>query len=99
ASPSSSPFPYPTLFRSSLRGSPLNALRRFNDPSIGAALTAAYKDFPAALQTPARQVLLSRGAWARDFLLLVDSGELAVDEVPVRSEEHTSELQSREHII
>jgi putative membrane-bound dehydrogenase-like protein len=79
-----------------LRGSALDTLRRFDDPSIGAALTAGYKDLPAALQPSARQVLLSRGAWTQDFLLLVDSGALKADEVPVSELRRVAQHKSEE---
>jgi len=79
-----------------LRGSALNALRRFDDPSVGAGLTAAYRDLPVALQPPARQVLLSRGAWTRDFLMLVDSGGLKAEDVPVSELRRVAQHKSEE---
>jgi putative membrane-bound dehydrogenase-like protein len=66
-----------------VRQAALNALRRFDDPALGASLAHAYPYMPAALQTAAREVLLSRAAWTREFLNLVDTGLVAPDTVPV----------------
>jgi len=66
-----------------MRGAALDALRRFDDPGIGAALAEAYGVLPATLQTPVRQVLLSRATWTGDFLQLVEGGTLRAEDVPV----------------
>src|SRR3712207_8687166 len=84
--PRSTLFPYTTLFRSAGPGR----------PEHGAILDHQRDDSSFAL-VPARSVLrLARAghAWAR-------SGRVASrqNEEPARSEEHTSELQSRQYIV
>lgn len=79
-----------------MRGSALDALRRFDAPEIGTKLAAAYTTLPAALQAPARQVLLSRASWTGDFLHLVDSGAVKADDVPVSELRRVAQLKSEE---
>lgn len=65
-----------------LREAALKALRRFDDPAIGAALAKAYPAMLPALLPAARQLLLSRAAWTGSFLALVDSGAVKPEDVP-----------------
>src|SRR2546422_5607152 len=81
--PRSTLFPYTTLFRSHLYGSWTKIKRKSG--SVRA---------PALLQ---RETSLTRGITRDLFSDKVDS--LLVDSKVLRSEEHTSELQSRLHLV
>lgn len=79
-----------------MRGSALDALRRFDAPEIGTTLAAAYTEIPTALQPSARQVLLSRATWTRNFLMLVDGGTVKADDVPVSELRRVAQHKSEE---
>ena len=61
----------------------LNVLARSGGADTGNAIVAAYPAMPAALKPRARDVLFGRKEWAKAFLKLVDSGTVAVADVPV----------------
>src|SRR3712207_7357264 len=85
--PRSPLFPYTTLFRSTVAcGDVLHALQRVI-PQVAAGCTEAQRDIDVAGRVEHRCV----GARA--------SVEMIVADVPVRSEEHTSELQSRQYLV
>src|SRR5258708_11184923 len=85
--PRSTLFPYTTLFRSVCRGAGPRAL---DAPSIGAAgaLVGAHQHFPGNLAAHAL-----RGREIADNTVNQRGGG------PARSEEHTSELQSPDHLV
>src|SRR5690606_42021242 len=78
-------FPYTTLFRSRARG--LSRLRRRGQRVVAAPAARAY-----GTHAPARDRRGDRRGGAR----LADA---AADTLRPRSEEHTSELQSRENLV
>src|SRR3712207_7657144 len=82
--PRSTLFPYTTLFRSALAG-----------PLLGAGPAAPASD-PIALLHGLFWVT-SNLSERRPLLLLVDDAHLG--DLPSRSEEHTSELQSRQYLV
>jgi putative membrane-bound dehydrogenase-like protein len=65
----------------SVRAAALGALGRFEDESIASALLAAYSRQGEAWRSRARELLLSRASWARDYLAAVDRGVLSAKEV------------------
>src|SRR3712207_7965855 len=84
--PRSTPFPYTTLFRSPGRG--VLRLRRGAPPSPrhgGCGMTAGTEGAPGAVR---------RLNWGRG-----DAGEPGWVNSDLRSEEHTSELQSRQYLV
>src|SRR3989449_5724607 len=82
--PRSTLFPYTTLFRSHLASFPADRGRR--EPALLAAMAAVRR-----LATLARAARESKGLRVRQ--------PVAKLQVAVRSEEHTSELQSRLHLV
>src|SRR3712207_6904521 len=83
--PRSTLFPYTTLFRS-LVAAPF--------PDVVAAVTAAVADF-----RPDVLVTLDASDSHRDHARIRDAALQAACAVRVRSEEHTSELQSRQYLV
>src|SRR5687768_18114754 len=83
--PRSTLFPYTTLFRSTVSGEP----NMFSDP------TAAFQSYRSARPGEAgdRNILRYPG------YIALDSGLYKTFNLPWRSEEHTSELQSRLHLV
>src|SRR3712207_6858370 len=77
--PRSTPFPYPTLFRST-RGDPRPSFESF-----------ASSRFASSLDSPARTL----SAPVRPAIAV----QVVVPCLPERSEEHTSELQSRQYLV
>ena len=57
-----------------LRKASLAALAQYGDRSIGSEITAAYPDFPAAVQSSAQSVLASRPDWSIAFLQMIEGG-------------------------
>src|SRR3712207_8719724 len=91
--PRSTLFPYTTLFRSARAGLPTRILL--------IAVTFTQEDLRRATALGAAGVLSKRidGAGVLDALLAVGRGETFVDPAVDRSEEHTSELQSRQYLV
>src|SRR5690606_41573567 len=91
--PRSIPFPYTTLFRSRCLPQPLGRLGR----SVGPSRAAAGEDdlVPAAGAAPRAADAWCVGSWRN----LVRPAEPQRESRSVRSEEHTSELQSRENLV
>src|SRR5690606_39361845 len=90
--PRSTLFPYTTLFRSALRRERArqSAYVRRSSRSLPFAQWRRLPEFRRRLATqysqlPAQPAPCSNGAWRRSYRL--------------RSEEHTSELQSRENLV
>src|SRR5207253_7776074 len=91
--PPTTPFPYTTLFRSS-RHATNRADQQNRATSRRRAATAdSRREFARATQAPARR----RGNSFRCELRKKAHPDIARE--PRRSEEHTSELQSRGHLV
>src|SRR3712207_8112658 len=91
--PRSTLFPYPTLFRSSFRLSPFTTL----EPPAAKLITSADRRLAASSNEMRVRVEFSRNRFttvrprsAGTFLMTLE---------PTRSEEHTSELQSRQYLV
>src|SRR5690606_41165321 len=97
--PSSTPFPYTTLFRSPAVALEFGAAaHRADHVGAGARLAHRQRAFPL---TAAQlwQVLLALGLVAVGVQVRhAEVGVRAVTQADRRSEEHTSELQSRENL-
>jgi putative heme-binding domain-containing protein len=57
-----------------LRKSAFAALARYDEPTIGASIAAAYANLPVALQPAAQNLLASRASWSVLLLKLVETG-------------------------
>src|SRR3712207_9033281 len=94
--PRSTLFPYTTLFRSSLRVLEIGA-------GTGATTTAVLAALPADRSTyvftDVSPVFLDRARARFGARPSVDYRLLDVERAPERSEEHTSELQSRQYLV
>src|SRR5690625_6319865 len=88
--PHSPLFPYTTLFRSKLVAT--SPERRARHRATGPARTPIH-DIAQSVSTNAAPI--GRGA----VITAISTGMLASVAVPARSEEHTSELQSRGHLV
>src|SRR3712207_9038659 len=94
--PRSTLFPYTTLFRSVLDEHPLK-IRRFGEKALGrlqAAKAHHRLDHAAIVPGPVEQYHFA----CRGQLLGV-ALKIPLARFPVRSEEHTSELQSRQYLV
>jgi putative membrane-bound dehydrogenase-like protein len=60
----------------------LSTLQRFDGPEIATALVNRYRKLSPRLRAKMSEVLLSRKAWAKSFLLEIDSGHFDVKEIP-----------------
>src|SRR3712207_8329693 len=92
--PRSTPFPYPTLFRSHLR----HPLR--HGPAVGVAQDHAARPGGRGGLEGLQCVLRVRAVAVEEVLRVVE--HLAALRLAVRdrrSEEHTSELQSRQYLV
>jgi putative membrane-bound dehydrogenase-like protein len=68
-----------------LRGAALSALQAFPDERIAPAVLAEYPQLSGSLKARAQSLLVSRPAWAREFLKAVDGGRVAPKEVPLET--------------
>lgn len=68
---------------SNLRLTALNALRRYQDPKIPAALLEMMPTMNSAMIDAAQSILASRKEWGRQLLHAVDQGKLKRDQVVV----------------
>src|SRR5690606_41425452 len=96
--PISTPFPYTTLFRSSDRDSMSFGIEQQpqgRTPSTASNLMLAGEVFPWR-EGNQFQLLVDGPQFFPRLLQCIDAAERRVD---VRSEEHTSELQSRENLV
>jgi putative heme-binding domain-containing protein len=64
-----------------IRLAALGTLQRFDNGEIAAALLRHYPQMPSRLRARAGEVLLSRKAWAAEFLREVDAGRVAAKDV------------------
>src|SRR3712207_8343480 len=87
--PRSTLFPYTTLFRSPMTGSPAAFI------AFAFASTANVAD--SAMAATTRDTLLTSAIVARPRR--PPAKETGRDRAPDRSEEHTSELQSRQYLV
>src|SRR5258708_22291856 len=89
--PRSTLFPYTTLFRSRAFSLPEEPLRNACVPSMSVAENMALRNFD--------QAPLASGIWLRGGAM-VEQAQRWIGEFKVkRSEEHTSELQSPDHLV
>jgi putative heme-binding domain-containing protein len=86
----SQPAAVPTLIKlattstdGALQAAALNALGRYDDPQIAAAVLDQYRDMTADVQAAADGLLSSRAAWAAAFLAAVESGRIEASRVPL----------------
>src|SRR5207253_8975700 len=93
--PRSTLFPYTTLFRSPVR---LTARVRFQR-SIDVASKVAGKPMPALATTMSGGPDFSNAASIEARMVTSTIEAWPLSEAATRSEEHTSELQSRGHIV
>src|SRR3712207_8438997 len=89
--PNSPPFPYTTLFRSTFTASNSKAVAP-SPVTILAGRTSATAKFTTVPTTGDRSVTLSATTGG-------STKELTIVVLPARSEEHTSELQSRQYLV
>lgn len=61
----------------------LSALRSYNSPLVGRQVTHLYPKFDTSVMAAAQTLLLSRKAWAEEWLESVNRGELPKDLVPL----------------
>src|SRR3712207_8979894 len=86
--PRSTLFPYTTLFRS----------QRALDGLHVAALVPAYNEDPAALRACLAS-MIGQSRRPQTIVVVDDGSPLAGKDGQPRSEEHTSELQSRQYLV
>ena len=93
----SQPTAVPTLIKlatastdGSLQTAALNALVRYDDPSIALAVLDHYRDMTADVQAAADGLLSSRAAWAAAFLTAIESGRIEANRVPLDVAERLS---------
>src|SRR5690606_40767263 len=96
---SPAPFPYTTLFRSLARGRPVH-LRIVASPRLGPASRLTVAQLPLLLRSVGSEPVVyaeleGLAAPSADRSLLT----VWITVTAVRSEEHTSELQSRENLV
>src|SRR3712207_6896268 len=89
--PRSTLFPYTTLFRSELA----DALRKAGALARSRSLLVVVADF----RGPRDWVSPMRALSARHGVLALEVRDPREEELPDRSEEHTSELQSRQYLV
>src|SRR3712207_7339937 len=90
--PRSTLFPYTTLFRSARSPGPLG-------PPGSASPPPARPRRPDANCCSSMPLLLRRTARAAQVGLVANSHSMAATAIVRRSEEHTSELQSRQYLV
>src|SRR5690606_41797474 len=86
-------FPYTTLFRSVAEILRLEGVRK----TFGGVV--ALKEVSMAIAPGEVWHLLGENGSGKSTLIKIISGVLAPDRGRIRSEEHTSELQSRENLV
>src|SRR3712207_9104784 len=94
--PRSTLFPYTTLFRSDGEPGPEHGAVLELLAAHAAHLYGDRAGLPAHGESPASSAAPERRTEDRDLFVAVTSHELRT---PVRSEEHTSELQSRQYLV
>ncbi|MEO8353404.1 MAG: HEAT repeat domain-containing protein, partial [Chthoniobacteraceae bacterium] len=65
-----------------LRKAALTALLLYHDDAIGKEVVRLYSGLPADVQPAAQTLLISRPAWTRDFLVLIESGQVSTSVIP-----------------
>src|SRR5690606_40316402 len=94
--PSSTLFPYTTLFRSEqIAGLKVAAVGRV----VGEQLRGGPVHVPCGAAAQAHRLQLPAGHFRRLQPCLKADGKSAAGLIGLRSEEHTSELQSRENLV
>src|SRR5207247_1715863 len=65
-----------------LRKAALVSLQSYDDPAIGSAVAAAYRNFPEEIRASALTLLASRSVWALPLLESVEAGRIDKNSIP-----------------
>src|SRR5690606_40811033 len=89
-------FPYTTLFRSDVGNSHQPSVREGSDGAGNRALDLQFIQIGSG---PRQWFRRNLARWRQFGFLVRDPGDLDAQREQYRSEEHTSELQSRENLV
>src|SRR3712207_7207307 len=92
--PRSTLFPYTTLFRSTVVFCDLRGFTAFAEMAEPEEVMGVLNEYHAAMGASIRAYEGTLGRFTGDGLMIFFN-----DPVPQRSEEHTSELQSRQYLV